>query len=110
MGDQSAASRFLELSEAISELRDRGLHQSVRWAAEQLVGLSDGASDAAAAQRMERACQVPDHPKFVLARSYFDVKVNTLHHSVYVPTVCMCFGYCCYCYSCYCVSTGCYQV
>eukprot|EP00877_Chromochloris_zofingiensis_P007543 jgi/Chrzof1/3041/Cz12g09110.t1 len=74
MGDQSAASRFLELSEAISELRDRGLHQSVRWAAEQLVGLSDGASDAAAAQRMERACQVPDHPKFVLARSYFDVK------------------------------------
>ena len=50
MEESTPASRYLELSHAIQELRERGLAQSVKWAAEQLVGLGPDAAAAAAMQ------------------------------------------------------------
>ena len=53
---------------------------AVRWAAEQLAGLDEGAAAAAAAAAVQNKLQLPDdegerHPLFLLARSHFGFKV-----------------------------------
>lgn len=79
MTDLDAVSIYVELSAAIGELQARGLQQSVKWAAEQLVGLPDHAFEAGAKQAAEataRAVQ-PEHPRLVQGRSYFELKVSS---------------------------------
>lgn len=74
---QDAVAVYVELSSAISQLRARGLHQSVKWAAEQLVGLPDEAFEAGAAQaaKLEAQQLEPEHPKLAQGRNFFELKV-----------------------------------
>lgn len=74
-----AASRYAELSRAVLDLSERGLHQSAKWATEMLCGLPAEAMDAAAgklaAAAAERA-RCPDPPAFLLARACFADRVS----------------------------------
>jgi hypothetical protein len=74
----TAEDRYLELSRAIDELSDRCLQQSVRWAAEMLVGLPEEVMEPAASKAAaDKAKRIhPEHPAFILARSYFEQKVR----------------------------------
>lgn len=69
---------YVELSSAIAQLRARGLHQSVKWAAEQLVGLPEDAWEQGAAQAAKLAAQQPEleHPKLIQGRNFFELKVR----------------------------------
>lgn len=72
----SAGSQALEIRIAIYELSERGLQQSVKWATEQLVGLPEEQLE-----QLEAACstsrmQPETSPRYLLARSYFDLKVR----------------------------------
>lgn len=77
-GEGTAASVYVELSLAIVQLRSRGLQQSVKWAAEQLVGLPEEVWEAGAAQaaKLAAAQQEPEHPKLVQGRCFFELKVG----------------------------------
>lgn len=75
---QDAVSVYVELAGAIQQLKARGLQQSVKWAAEQLVGLPEqcweaGAGEAAA--RQKQAAE-PEHPKLVQGRCFLELKVG----------------------------------
>jgi hypothetical protein len=74
---QDAVAVYVELSAAIGQLQARGLHQSVKWAAEQLVGLPEEAWELGAAQAAKLAAQQqePEHPRLVQGRNYFELKV-----------------------------------
>jgi hypothetical protein len=80
---QDAVAVFVELSSAISHLQARGLHQSVKWAAEQLVGLPDEAFELGAAQAAKVAAQQLEleHPKLAQGRNFFELKVSRAWHS-----------------------------
>ncbi|KAF6260843.1 POT family-domain-containing protein [Scenedesmus sp. NREL 46B-D3] len=76
MAELNAVSLYVELSAAIGEQQARCLQQSVKWAAEQLVGLPEAAFEAGAQQAAEaaaRSCQ-PAHPRLLQGRSYFELK------------------------------------
>jgi hypothetical protein len=75
--NQDAVAVYVELSAAVSQLRVRGLHQSVKWAAEQLVGLPEEAWELGAAQSAKLSAQQPEleHPKLVQGRNFFELKV-----------------------------------
>lgn len=74
---QDAIAVYVELSAAIGQLQARGLHQSVKWAAEQLVGLPEEAWELGAAQAAKAAAQQqePQHPRLVQGRNFFELKV-----------------------------------
>lgn len=74
---QDAAGVYVELSSAITQLRARGLHQSVKWAAEQLVGLPEDVWEQGAAQAAKLTAQQAEleHPKLVQGRNFFELKV-----------------------------------
>jgi hypothetical protein len=77
---QDAMSVYVELSAAIESFKARGLAQSVKWAAEQLVGLPREvweAGAAAAAQHAGATAQ-PESPKLVQGRCLFELKVGVL--------------------------------
>lgn len=76
MGDLSAAQRYDDLLCAVHDLRDRGLYSAAQWAAEQLAGISPeplAESQASTSGRLSRSAE-DDHPLFLLAKSYFDMK------------------------------------
>lgn len=68
---------YVELSAACLQLRARGLQQSVKWAAEQLVGLPEEAWELGATEAAKLAAQQlgPEHPKLVQGRCFFELKV-----------------------------------
>jgi hypothetical protein len=71
MAELDAVSLYVELSAASAEQQARCLQQSVKWAAEQLVGLPEAAFEAGAQQAAEgkaRSCQ-PEHPRLLQGRS-----------------------------------------
>eukprot|EP00883_Tetradesmus_obliquus_P015588 jgi/Sobl393_1/8739/SZX78120.1 len=76
MAELDAVSLYVELSAAIGEQQSRCLQQSVKWAAEQLVGLPEAAFEAGAQQAAEARARSwqPEHPRLVQGRSYFDLK------------------------------------
>jgi hypothetical protein len=78
MAELDAVSLYVELSAAIGEQQARCLQQSVKWAAEQLVGLPEAAFEAGAQQAAEARARSwqPEHPRLVQGRSYFDLKVG----------------------------------
>lgn len=75
---QDAVAVYVELSSAIGQLQARGLHQSVKWAAEQLVGLPEEVWESGAAQAAKLSAQQlqREHPKLVQGRNYFELKVR----------------------------------
>lgn len=75
---QDAVAVYVELSAAIGQLQARGLHQSVKWAAEQLVGLPEEAWELGVAQAAKAAAQQqePQHPRLVQGRNFFELKVR----------------------------------
>jgi hypothetical protein len=75
--NQDAVAVYVELSAAVSQLRARGLHQSVKWATEQLVGLPEDAWKLGAAQAAKLSAQQQEleHPKLVQGRNFFELKV-----------------------------------
>lgn len=78
--DFDGVSIYVELSVAICELQSRGLQQSVKWAAEQLVGLPERAHAAGAIKAAEVQAQSlqPQHPKLIQGQAYFQLKVCLL--------------------------------
>jgi hypothetical protein len=79
-GAMSAAAHYAELSRAVTDLRERGLQQSAKWAAEMLCGLpadaATGAADALAADAAASA-RAPDPPALLLARACFADRVSS---------------------------------
>ncbi|KAF8061421.1 APC8 [Scenedesmus sp. PABB004] len=76
-GEAAPSAIYAELVAAVGELRARGLGQAAKWAAEQLVGLPPGAADAgapAAAAAAAAAAAVPEHPRLLQGRAYFEAK------------------------------------
>lgn len=75
--DLDPFSIYVELSSAINELQKRGLQLQVKWAAEQLVGLPDHASEAAAQQAAAATAPAaqPEHPRLIQGRNLFELKV-----------------------------------
>lgn len=78
MASSHDAAVYVELSSAITQLRARGLHQSVKWAAEQLVGLPEDAWEQGASQAAKLAAQQLEleHPKLIQGRNFFELKVG----------------------------------
>ena len=77
--DCDPVSIYVELSAAIYQLEARGLQLQVKWAAEQLVGLPEHAYEQGAqkaAQYRVQQFQI-EHPKLILGRSLFQLKVGT---------------------------------
>ena len=76
LGDRSAAQRYGDLVAAVHDLRDRGLYSAAQWAAEQLVGISlEPLPDSQPSTSGQPARSAEDdHPLFLLAKSYFDMK------------------------------------
>ncbi|KAK3239275.1 anaphase-promoting complex component apc8 [Cymbomonas tetramitiformis] len=84
MDETDAATKRRELRRAIYELRDRGLYQSAKWAAEQAVGfrplannetsLSEGESVSTSSSMKEDDGEGHDEELFLLAKAYFDLK------------------------------------
>eukprot|EP00879_Flechtneria_rotunda_P023489 GHRR01024847.1.p1 GENE.GHRR01024847.1~~GHRR01024847.1.p1 ORF type:complete len:117 (+),score=28.23 GHRR01024847.1:242-592(+) len=71
-----AVTLYVELSAALNELQARGLGQSVKWAAEQLVGLPEHAYEPGAKLALEARVRSiePEHPKLTHGRAYFEHK------------------------------------
>jgi len=66
----------VELRLAIHELSERGLNQSVKWAAEQLCGLPQDAIDQDQLAQASKEIHAEGHCKYLLAKSLFDGKVT----------------------------------
>lgn len=94
MAELDAVSLYVELSAAIGEQQSRCLQQSVKWAAEQLVGLPEAAFEAGAQQAAEARARSwqPEHPRLVQGRSYFDLKVIITSWVCLLICGCACFG------------------
>lgn len=88
---QDAVAVYVELSEVIHQLKARGLHESVRWAAEQLVGLPEESWQQGSAKfaKLSAQQQHPEHPKLVQGRCLFDAKVGSRRWEQQRKT-CMC--------------------
>ncbi len=67
--------RAIELRKAIHNLNERGLRHSVKWAAEQLVGLPREAH-LDACSSLDNQDEVETNSLFLLSKSYFDLKVG----------------------------------
>ena len=78
--DSVEDAKYFELVSAVEQLRDRGLHHSAKWATEQLVGLATAVVQRCDAAPLPSASQpAPRDPAvYMLAKSYFDVKVSCL--------------------------------
>lgn len=77
MEEHSAASRAAQLRLAIHELSERGLTQSAKWAAEQLNGLGIDLEEDEEAPGTSGQHRPEVHPRYLLAKTYFDLKVRT---------------------------------
>ena len=78
MEDQAVSERRTELRRAVIELRARGLNAPAKWAAEQLTGLPN--SDDSHNEPSTSSCSdEEDSDIFLLAKSYFDLKVMLQH-------------------------------
>ena len=78
MGDQAVSERRTELRRAVIELRGRGLNTPAKWAAEQLTGLPTG-DDNDSEPSTSSSSDEEDSDIFLLAKSYFDLKVKVQH-------------------------------
>ena len=87
MEDQAVSERRTELRRAVIELRARGLNAPAKWAAEQLTGLSNS-DDNHTEQSTSSTSDEEDSDIFLLAKSYFDLKVMLQHSTVAAQHCC----------------------
>ena len=78
MEDQAVSERRTELRRAVIELRARGLNAPAKWAAEQLTGLPTS-DDNHSEPSTSSSSDEEDSDIFLLAKSYFDLKVMLQH-------------------------------
>jgi hypothetical protein len=78
--DSAGDDKYFELVAAVEQLRDRGLQHSAKWATEQLVGLSTAVLQRCDTAPLPSASEPAprDTAVYMLAKSYFDVKVIRL--------------------------------
>lgn len=74
MEDQPASEKRRELRHAVIELRARGLVAAAKWAAEQLTGLPNS-DENVCEPSTSASSEEEDTDIFLLAKSYFDLKV-----------------------------------
>lgn len=78
MEDQTVSERRRELRRAVIELRARGLNAPAKWAAEQLTGLPSS-DDNDSEPSTSSSSDEEESDTFLLAKSYFDLKVKSQH-------------------------------
>ena len=84
MSEQSTPERRNELRRAVIELRARGLNASAKWAAEQLTGLPSSDEDDDQPSTSSSSDE-DENDTFLLAKSYFDLKVLTAVSQAFSP-------------------------
>jgi anaphase-promoting complex subunit 8 len=79
MAETTGEDTYFELVAAVDQLRARGLHRSATWATEQLAGLATDVVQRCDAMPEPSSSQPDprDPAVYMLAMSYFDVKVRT---------------------------------
>lgn len=89
MDDQTVQQRRHELRKAVIELRARGLNAPAKWAAEQLTGLPNEGDDEPKLETTGNADET-ENDTYLLAKSYFDLKVQRQHQTAQSCTDVLC--------------------
>jgi anaphase-promoting complex subunit 8 len=66
---------YAELASAVHDLNARGLTNAAKWAGEQLCGLDEEVQAAGISEHASFSDRGGSHPRYLLAKSYFELKV-----------------------------------